>query len=531
MSHRAVAVLDRFPQHLAAAEGGKRFGRVVVVLADDVDVLAAQLQTVRASRRIAEAPTRRDLLALAALHRLGDAALAPLAGRLAAVRAAAGDAAAYPPVPADLPLLAQLTGLDEEVLATLGDDVVDAAGASGRHRARLQRERDVLLGIIGAHIVGNATPTSLLHAAAAYLGLGVEQVRHEPGGWWHVATCRDRVRLVPPPAPPGAPAQEPPDLTPRADLLALEENPFRPADVGPTPMRHGQRMLLLRGGMGEVSVTVRVVGVGARTVRPMVVHLGASRGVVYEGEVPDGVELAFRSTGRVTLGATDVTGSAWAFSGAVFADETQILSLDDRVLTLPDGTTPDGVPAGLAARFATTTPIADALDPTPSLPHGAAAVGPLDLPRGESRWAALVRVARAGGVQGGAAVPRIDAGRFDQGVFGDEPAIPAAAKVVGAGSDPSLRLGFAWEEREPFAVRVLLPQRLSAADDDAGTLVRQPLARLLDRHRAAGVAVRVEYADPRWTLGQGVMRERDEESIGGVLAGTQLWPDGTAPPG
>lgn len=90
-----------------------------------------------------------------------------------------------------------------------------------------------------------------------------------------------------------------------------------------------------------------------------------------------------------------------------------------------------------------------------------------------------------------------------------------------------MRLGFEWEEREPFAVRVLLPRRLQVIDDDKGTRLREPLRRLLDRHRAAGVDVRVEYADPRWTLGSGVVRNEVDEAIGTVLSGTELWPDGT----
>ena len=90
MSHRAVAVLDRFPLHLAAADPGKRLGAVVTGLVADADVLVRQVQTVRASRRIGEAPTVRDLLALASLHRLGEEVLVPLANRELALRNAAG---------------------------------------------------------------------------------------------------------------------------------------------------------------------------------------------------------------------------------------------------------------------------------------------------------------------------------------------------------------------------------------------------------------------------------------------------------
>jgi len=182
-----------------------------------------------------------------------------------------------------------------------------------------------------------------------------------------------------------------------------------------------------------------------------------------------------------------------------------------------DGTAPGAPPA----RFVVATPVATAFDPAPPLPHGAASVGPLSLPRGESRWASLVRVARAGGAPGESVAPRTVAGRFDASVY---------AATSRAETQPCLALGFVWEEREPFAARVLLPARLAGADDDAGTVLRRPLARLLDRHRAAGVEVRVEYADPRWTLGAGVVRTKPDEALGVVVAGTQLWPDGTPQP-
>jgi hypothetical protein len=160
-------------------------------------------------------------------------------------------------------------------------------------------------------------------------------------------------------------------------------------------------------------------------------------------------------------------------------------------------------------------PVSDAFDGGTGFPHGNAAVGPLRLPLGESRWATFVRVAHAGTSTAEPALPRTSQGRFDQAVFGQTLGIV----------EPSLEVGFSWDEREPFAVRVLIPRRLEVLDDDGGTILRQPLRALLDRHRAAGVDVRVEYADPRWTLGSGVVREGEDDPLGIVLAGTELWPD------
>jgi len=56
--------------------------------------------------------------------------------------------------------------------------------------------------------------------------------------------------------------------------------------------------------------------------------------------------------------------------------------------------------------------------------------------------------------------------------------------------------------------------------------VREPLRALLDRHRAAGVRLEVTYAEERWQLGDGILRDADsDEPLGTVLVGTTLWPD------
>ena len=520
-AQRAPAILSRFPRYIEADDPGKRLGDVVAALATGIDVLTRQVQDVRTAHRVDQAPTTRDLLALAAVHGLTAARLSVLDRRVAVLAGSAGAD------PLDHSLLGGLLGLPVQVLTDLiaarPDDVAGALARALQHRGLMPLRRAAFLGAVTAHASGNGTATGLLTATAAYVGFTVEHLRHTPDGWWHIAACRESIRLDVPES----------DLTPQVDVLALEENPFRTADIQPAPKRHAQRTRVLRSGLEDIDVTVRVIGVGNRTVRPMVVHLGAGTGIVYEGNVPEGTELAFAATGRVTLDGTDVTGSAWTFTGAVFADATQALAKDDFAFTDDAGNLPPSTgkpPSGQAGRFAVTAPVTTAFDTPPGLPHGAAAVGPMRLPRGESRWTTLVRTARTGsggGGDDGPPVPRPFAGRFDQAVFtpGSDPALGTADADA-----PALQLGFVWDEREPFAVRVLLPMRLSAADDDAGSLLRLPLQGLLERHRAAGVALRVEYADPRWRLGAGIVRENEDDALGVVLNGTQLWPDGTPQP-
>lgn len=457
MSARALAVLDRFPQHVAATDPEKRFELVVGSLVDALEVLTRQAAGVRRSHRLADEPTVADLALLAGLHALRAPAFAPLVHRIT-VR---------PQQP-----------------------TYDAA---------LALRRTVVSGAIGAHTIGNGTPHALLAAAAAYLGFAVDAVLPTPGRWWTLAPCHDLIE-------------------PHHDLLALEENPFHHADLDPAPRPHGRRFRIIRGGLEDVDVSVRVLGVGARTVRPMVVDVLAGHGLAWEGTVPDGAELRFEASGAVTLDGEVVTGSAWEFHGAVFAD--------GRARLQGDFVFADATPRDREGHFVTTAPLTDALEDDAAFPHGAAATGPLRLRLGQTFWAAFVRIDHTSTLVPEAIAPRTKHARFDHAVLADTHGVDGP--TAGA---PSFRIGFAWEEREPFAVRILLPRRLMAADDEKGSKLREPLRQLLDRHRAAGVDVRVEYADPRWTVGTGVVRDLEDEAIGTVVAGTELWPDGTPQPG
>jgi hypothetical protein len=506
MSARALAVLDRFPLHLAATDPEKRFEHVVRSMTDSLEVLTRQVADVRRSHRLSEAPTSGDLRSLGGLHGLREQVWALILARLEALQAAANAE------PIDPAAVASLVGLTEEQIGSFGEEFLAVvASRPVRHRPSLEMRRKVVRGTIAAHTVGNATPAALLTAAAAYLGLDVQEVAHTDERWWHLVTCHDQIRLEPGPG-------EVLELEP--DLLALEENPFRDADLDPAPKKHGQLFQVIRGGLENVDVTVRVLGVAGRTVRPMVVSTFAGHGLAFEGSVAEGSELRFEASGRVTLDGAEVTGSAWSFQGAVFASSTATRPARDFLFA---GRPQDG---DRQARFVETAPLADALDVSASFPHGAPGVGPLRLPLGESRWVGFVRVSHTSTAIPGVVAPRNKHALFDNAVFGDD---ETAAGVTTGGA--SMNLGFEWEEREPFAVRVLLPRRLQAADDEAGSRIRQPLRQLLDRHRAAGVDVRVEYADPRWTLGTGVVRDAADEPLGTVLSGTELWPDGTPQPG
>ncbi len=461
-STRAALVLGRFPQHLELAAPGKAIGAVATALADPLDTQTVQAGDIRRAHRLADARTEIDLVRLAGLHGLTVNSLALLRQRWAESAVPTDPAAAF----------GQWVDL---VRTTLGD-------------------------LIEVHTAGNGTPAGLLAATAAYLGMTVDRVAHSEDRWWHVATCTDRVPAADPPGPANA-------------LLALEENPFRLRDVTPVPRRHGERFRIVRSGFEAAPVSVVVRGVEDRCLRPMVVDVDQGEGITAEVTVPAGEELRFERDGRVTLSASSVAGRAWRFRGAVFADADQTHA-KDFVWAGDTDTEPDR-----AARFAVTEPIADAFDPSPSLPHTQPLVEPLVLAAGESRWAVFVGAATFAG-RDAVAAPRNLAGYFDETVFAPDPA-----------GGPAFEIGFEWDEREPFAVRVWLPLTMADLDGPEETPVRERARVLLDRHRAAGVHVTVEYADPRWILGAGHLRPIDtDEALGVVVSGTSTWPGGTAQP-
>ncbi len=487
-SGRTTAVLERFPCHISATDPGKRFEAVTEAITSQLDVVARQIGDVRRAHRLAEAPTDHDLLRLDALHDIRAAAFEVGEVRLDALAATAGD---------DVAQLAGHIGIEPVQLE--GVEAADLSAAVNRvteFTSRLDVRRRSSSGIIRSFRSGNGTARALLEATAAYLALEVLDVGHSANRWWHLAKCRELVTL------------DIDGVDVGDALLAVEENPFKDASVAPIDRRHADRFRVIRGGLEDVTVTTDVVGIGERTVRPMVVNVDAGRGVVFEGVVPDGATLSFEANGRVRLDDAEATGSSFAFAGAVFASAKAVHPKDFVFADAGEVTESD-------ATFVVTSPVANGFAATVSLPHAGVRVDPLPMPLGESRWAFFVRTAHFGSAPR-AAVPSFGAGKYDQSVWTDHD---------GVLDDVSGAVGFRWQEREPFAVRVLLPQRFAVLDDDAGSKLREPIRLLLDRHRAAGVHVYVAYADDRWVLGSGIVRDLDsDDALGTLVSGTTLWP-------
>lgn len=456
-SARTRTILERFPAHLQADDPGKLFLAVVDALSGELDVKSSQLGRTRRAHALGDADETTDLRLLAALHGLRDADFAVLRIRLAA----------------------------HEPAVSYGGE--------------LELRRRTIATAIGLHRDGNGAVGTLLGAAAASLLLEIGRVEHVEDRYWHLAFCHD---LLPP--DPGEPSAD--------DILALEENPFQPKEVDPIDRRHRDVFRVTRGGLEPVTVTVRVVGKGTRTVRPMVVNLDTGFGVSYAGSVADGEELRFESDGRVTLAGASVARDSYAFRGGVLADAAASHPKDFLLAPAPDR----------EATYAVTEPVADAFDPTGAFPHAEGLLEGAAMSLGESRWAFFVRAAHFGrsaeSVADELTEPVFDAGVFDESVYA-----PAA--------EPSGAVGFAWQEREPFAATLWIPQRFAALDSGGESPVRERVRLFVERYRAAGVHIYAKYADDHWSIGSGLLRDlASTDPRGTVVVGTRVWPPDTVEP-
>ncbi|MGH3370336.1 MAG: hypothetical protein ACRDPR_10065, partial [Nocardioidaceae bacterium] len=405
--------------HLDLASPGKTFAAVAAALGGELDVATSAVGGIRRNHRLTEVDNVWDLIALVALHDLGADHFVVLERRLSAL-AGSGRALLLDPANADLAgetrdRLMDLVGVGEAFAPNDGEPdetpanqrLGTALAKAASHDSQMALRRAQAAGTIGIHRVGNATVPAMLEATASMLGLEVLELLHHPDRYLHFARCVDRVRLVEP-APPGA-GNEARPIEPVPDVVALEENPFRPADVAPAPRPHGQLFAITRAGWEDVPVTVRVVGIGERCWYPMVVNVDTGAGVVYTGPVPEGSEVRFETTGVVTQGLvgepspTPVTRNAFSFSGAVFASSPA----HSNDFVWADGSDP-AVGGGRAATFVETAPVDDAFDPASVFPHAGGLVDAPTLLVNTTRWAFFVRAAHFGR-------------RTDEG---EEPAVP-----------------------------------------------------------------------------------------------------------
>jgi hypothetical protein len=314
--------------------------------------------------------------------------------------------------------------------------------------------------LAGIVLGGCGTVQALLEGAAALVGATpIDPVVHPdaddvPGGFLHRLPVRYRTieggKAV---WKGGAPGTPPSGLP----YLELEENPLTPGQTPDAARVHKQVWKITRTGMFDVRPTIVVTGVpGGRTVRPLVLNETLHEGVGYLGTLAEGEALEFRPDGTAWKGTADVTKDCWWVEGAMHDDL--------------DGGYGDPDEYGAVLRFCRSCP-AGALDRgfRAGDEEGPKALKRMTLPLGTSTW----RVSVEEGLYG--------ATRFDGSVWD-----PTGLEVA--------RVQLKWLEHKPFAVVVRLPRDLRPILADGE--VADGVARGLERIRAAGVELKVEYAPP-----------------------------------
>lgn len=267
----------------------------------------------------------------------------------------------------------------------------------------------------------------------------------------------------------------------REGFIYLVENPVSDKQT-PQAARHGRdRFRISRGGFFHGPVAARWVGSGNRCVRPRITNLATNRGFGYSGNVPDGVELVFTTEGRAFLDGAEVTEQCFVSKGALF---------DGAVF---NGTTApqvwvQSVPAAALHR---NRPL-PVLTPTAPLPT-------LRLLLGTSDWQF--------DVEEGA----FEASAFDDCVF----ALPAD-ETARAALPPAAQVQLLWREHEPFTARLLLPAPLQSLEAAllSGTSLKALVRAGLERFRAAGIRLEVDWFDDTWVLDESVLR--DHAAVAGL---------------
>ncbi|MBI4874118.1 MAG: hypothetical protein HY822_05745 [Acidobacteria bacterium] len=320
--------------------------------------------------------------------------------------------------------------------------------------------------------------TAVLLNAATVVGAGRDRVAHPGaelprGGFVHRTAIRYTVfEDHKPVAKDGA--------------LYLVENPIRDLTSDERERRQREWFPLHRGGFFSDPVAVRITGVGDRTVWPLIVSEARHEGFGFRGAVPAGKQLLFTPEGRAYLDGTEVTARCFYFRGMLAGDGSQ---------------------GGTVSRFDRTAPKDVFIRVTESKDGGP--LPPLILPLGDSKWRFSVREGA------------FDASEFEAAVF----AFPQDAGEIQA-LPPSGKVRMEWRENEPFAATILIPAELKSLEKDilAGDDLRKFVRAGLERFRAAGIRLDVDYFDQTWILNKSVLRDANADSGAGVDFGGTLLP-------
>jgi hypothetical protein len=448
---RALKLMGRFPAFMRLEKAGKVIGDVALALGGDLDHAEGRMTRVLRARRIGHADEEGDILRLAALLGLVEEDFFLLR------RAHEHGLFAPAPGPADA----------EEAIWAAYDAYLDALRGAVMRTAAVMTD-------------GCGTLWALAEGACILLGAangGKPALQHVDSfkitkGFIHRLKIRFRV-------PDGDAWKE------VEKLLYLHENPIVDKQTELADARQRQKFPVRRGGFFHGRAGLRVVGVGDRTVKPLVINLTSREGYGYRGVLADGQALLFSRDGHAYLDGEDVSAKCYRIHDGFFDEPSRA--------RFADGKPAEGFakcdPEGAADRNLPGPTVTGLPEfPAPHLLHGDSAF----------RFS----------VEEGA----FDASRFGEAVFAfpDQAAIDAAP--------PSAKFQVEWREHQAFKVRVLLPPELKAWEGAflSGGSLPQHVARGLERFRPAGVIVEVDFWNEDWVLGESLLEDTGEPNGEGV---------------
>lgn len=466
---RSAKILSRFPTFMRTEKPGKVIAEIGRTLGNDLDEAERRMAGIQRSHRLAVADEERDVLQLAALLGLQRA---------------------------DFLILRRFYekgffGLKVENPSS------DQDREEKGYAAYLSELKESVQRIVRVMLEGCGTLWALLEGTAILINAdtlidpGKGRMEHldkdlPRGGFIH------RIRVNYSVIEDGKPVE-------KGGFLYMVENPIVDKATEDKERRQREWFRVKRGGFFEGPVAVQVAGVANRTALPMVINKATHEGVGFRGVLTDGQKLVFATDGKGYLDGAEVTDRCYYFRGGLVADATKPAPASD---TTFDGVDPKD-------RYCLPQPVG-ALDRNYPRP----AIGPLPkvpvptLPLGESDWRFSV--------QEGA----FDASGFHEVVY----ALPGDPKALGA-LPSSGKVQLTWEEHEPFAVTILVPADLKSLETSVleGEDLRKLVRAGLERFRAAGIRLDVDYFDEKWILGKSLIRDMEVKAGVGVdFEGTVL---------
>lgn len=263
----------------------------------------------------------------------------------------------------------------------------------------------------------------------------------------------------------------------KKSFIYLVENPLVDRTTEDKERQQREEFNTKRMGFFNEEVAVQITGVADRTVWPMVINQDTHEGVGFRGSVSDGQRLVFAADGKAYLDGSEVTDRCYYFRGALFKHTSfgSTALKDLFCVAKPAGSLDRNYPRP------NITPLAELTVPIIRL--------------GESTW----RFSVAEGA--------FDASGFDEAVFTTVDASPPMGKVQ-----------LLWREHEPFSVAVLIPADLKSLEATMldGQDLRELVRAGLERFRAGGIKLTVDYFNEEWVMGESILKSLDDTSGSGV---------------